>query len=116
MLANIPVKVAYEHYHEKLHEGVITTERILKQLDLQPVRCFYDGRHVYRGKVYLAAVPFGNQFHQVIIDCRTDPMTVWDPLMGTGSQYYAWEPNKADEPLAIPLLHWMTEYEVVPHD
>lgn len=120
MLANKPVKMTYEHFHEKLWNGQVSTEWILGALGLTTRRVFYDGDQVCKDRVYLAAVPSPNEpgyLHQVIIDCREEPIVVLDPAQGMpGRKYYAWEPEKGVDPLAVPLVSWLNEFEVVPHD
>lgn len=120
MLASIPVKVAYDHYHEKLWDRTVNVEWILRTLGLDYRRTFYEGGTLNHGFVYLVVVPSANecgQFHQIIVDCRTEPLTVLDPCKGLPDRYYyAWQPEKGEDPWALPLTSWLTEYEVVPHD
>lgn len=120
MLANKPAKMTLDHFHEKLWARKVSTEWILEALDIKFRRVFYEGGRVFSGSVYLVAVPSLNtpgQFHQVVLDCREDPMRVLDPAKGYADRlHYVWNPEKGKDPLAFPLTSWMTEYEVVPHD
>lgn len=120
MLASKPAKMAYEHFHEKLWDRTVNTEWILQSLGIESRRTFYEGGHVFKGHVYLAAVPSLNEpglMHQIILDCRHEPLIVLDPAQGLPDRkYYAWEPEKGVDPLAVPLISWLNEFEVIPHD
>jgi len=120
MLAGKPAKMAYEHFHEKLWANEVNVEWILEALDVQFQRGFYEGHTVYGGFVYLVSVPSLNcrgEFHQVILDSRGEELVVLDPARGLdGKFHYVWQPEKGEDPLAVPLTSWLINYRVLPNE
>lgn len=118
MVAGLPAQVAYDHYHDKLWAKEISIERILCQLGVDYIRTFYDGGTVYADRVYIVVVPSLNcpgEFHQVVMDTRGGEIKVLDPCQGLdGRKYYAWQPEKGEDDMAVPLTSWLNEYEVTP--
>lgn len=119
MLTGRPVGELLEEFQDQLWARKVVTEEILQRLDVQYRRVFYEGGTVFKGFVYLIVVPSLNsraEFHQIILDCRPDNPVVYDPARGyPGRLYYAWHPEKGEDPLAVPLVSWLNEFEVVPH-
>lgn len=120
MLAGVPASNAVDRFHDEIWVEGRTVGECLEVLGIEHYQQFYLGHTCYADKVYLATVASLNTrggLHQIIIDCRNGQTVVFDPARGFENKfYYAWEPTKGDDEWAVPLVSWLIEYEVVPHD